>query len=101
MAHKLFLTTRQATKIRNAFADSISTDIKPSKTEIFEIIQSVGSFGSLLANLDKKALTNLANPLARDNLSGFVGCLVSKKSKENLVKKELSGQEKNYFIYFE
>ena len=101
MAHKLFLTTRQATKIRNAFADSISTDIKPSKTEIFEIIQSVGSFGSLLANLDKKALTNFANPLARDNLSGFVSCLVSKKSKENLVKKELSGQEKNYFIYFE
>ena len=101
MAHKLFLTTRQATKIRNAFADSISTDIKPSKTEIFEIIQSVGSFGSLLANLDKKALTNVANPLARDNLSGFVSCLVSKKPKENLVKKELSGQEKNYFIYFE
>ena len=30
MAHKLFLTTRQTTKIRNAFAKNVSTDIKLS-----------------------------------------------------------------------
>ena len=29
-------------------------------------------FGSLLANLDKKALTNVAILLARDNLQGLV-----------------------------
>ena len=34
LLHELFLTTRQTTKIRNAFANNISTDIKPSKAQI-------------------------------------------------------------------
>ena len=32
--HELFLTTRQTTKIRNAFANNMSTYIKLSKTQI-------------------------------------------------------------------
>ena len=43
---KLFLKTRQTTKIRNAIAQNLSTDIKLSKTQISKIIQSGGSFGS-------------------------------------------------------
>ena len=39
--------------------------------------QSGGSFGSWLANLRKKALTNVAIPLAKDNLSGLVSNLTS------------------------
>ena len=35
----LFLTTRQTTKIRNTFANNMSTDIKLSKTQISKIIQ--------------------------------------------------------------
>ena len=31
LPHKLFLTTRQTTKVRNAFANNMSTDIKLSK----------------------------------------------------------------------
>ena len=31
LPHELFLTTRQTTKIRNAFANNTSTDIKLSK----------------------------------------------------------------------
>ena len=31
LPHELFLTTRQKTKIRNAFANNVSTDIKLSK----------------------------------------------------------------------
>ena len=46
----------------------MSTDIKPSKAQIPKIIQSGGSFCSWLGNLGKKALTNIAIPLARDNL---------------------------------
>ena len=46
----------------------MSTDIKLSKTQISKIIQSGGSFGSWLANLGEKAPTNVAIPLARDNL---------------------------------
>ena len=35
----LLLTTRQATKIRNVFANKMSTDIKLSKVQISQIIQ--------------------------------------------------------------
>ena len=54
LSHELFLTTRQTTKIRNAFANNMSTDIKLSKTQISKIIQSGGSFGSSLGNLGKR-----------------------------------------------
>ena len=37
--------------IRNAFSNTMSTDIKLSKAEISRIIQSGGSFGSWLGNL--------------------------------------------------
>ena len=53
------------------------TDMKLSKTQISKIIQSGGSFGSWLGNLGKKALTNIAIPLARDNLPGLVSNLTS------------------------
>ena len=43
LPHGLFITTRQTTKLRNAFANNMSTDIKFSKAQISEIIQSVGS----------------------------------------------------------
>ena len=70
MPHNLFPTRRRTTEIRNAFANKMSTDIKLSKTQISKIIQSSGSSGSWLPNLGKKALTNVAIPLARDNLPG-------------------------------
>ena len=72
LTHELFLTTRQTTKIRNAFANDISTDIKFNKVQISKIIQLGRSFGSWLGNLGEKALTNTAIPLARDNLPGLV-----------------------------
>ena len=72
MTHELLLTTRQTTKTRNAFANNMSTDIKPGKGKISKIIKSCVSFGSWLGNLEKNALTNIAIPLARDNLSGLV-----------------------------
>ena len=75
MPHELFLTTRQATRIRNAFANNISTYTKLSKAQISKTIQSGGSFDSWLANLCKRALTNVAIPLARGNLPGLVNNL--------------------------
>ena len=77
LPHKLFLTIRQTTKIRNAFSNNISTDIKLSKAQISKIIQSGGSFGCWLGNLRKKTLTNITIPLARDNLPGLVGNITS------------------------
>ena len=72
LQHELFLTTRQTNKIINAFASNMSIDIKLSKAQISKIIQSGESFVSWLANLGRKALTNVAIPVARDNLHGLV-----------------------------
>ena len=55
----------------------MSTDIKLSKVHISKIIQSGGSFGSWLGNLRKNPLTNVAIPLARDNLPELVSNLTS------------------------
>ena len=77
MPHELFLTTRQTTKLRNTFANNMSTDIKLSKAQISKIIQSGGSIGYWLGNLEKKALTNIVIPLARDSLPELVSNLTS------------------------
>ena len=76
LLHELFITTRQTTKIGNAFANNMSTNIKLSKAQISKIIQSGGSFGSWLGNVGKKALTTIAIPLAIDNLRGLVSNLI-------------------------
>ena len=70
LSHELFLT-RQTTKIRNFFANNMSTDTKVSEAQISKTIQSGGRFGSLFGNLGKKAL-NITTPLARDDLPGLV-----------------------------
>ena len=60
LPHELFLTTRQITKIKNAFANNMSTDVRFSKVGICKIIQSGGIFGSWLGNIEKETLTNSA-----------------------------------------
>ena len=49
LSHEFLLTTRQKIKLRNAFNNNISTDLKPSKAQISKIIQSGGFLGSLLS----------------------------------------------------
>ena len=49
--YELLLTTRQKTKLKNAFNNNMSTDLKLSKTQISQIIQSAGFLGSLLSKL--------------------------------------------------
>ena len=55
----------------------MSTDIKLSKAYISKIIQSGGFFSSWLANLGKKALTNVATPLSSGSLPELVSNLTS------------------------
>ena len=50
LPHELLLTTRQKTKLRNAFNNNKSADIKLSKTQIVKIIGG-GFLGSLLSKL--------------------------------------------------
>ena len=54
LPHELFLTTTQTTKMRNAFANNMSTDNKLSEAQISKKIQSGGYFGSWLVNFGKK-----------------------------------------------
>ena len=54
LSHEWFLTTRQTTKIRCAFAKNMSTDIKLTKNQISKLIKLGGSFGSWLGNVRKK-----------------------------------------------
>ena len=72
MPHKLFLTTRQTTKVKNALTCNMSADTKFGKAQISEIIQSGGSFASWLGNL-----VNIAIPLAREYLHGLVSNFTS------------------------
>ena len=56
LLHELLLTTRQKIKLRNAFNNNISTDLKLSKAQISKIIQSGGFLGKLLGPLLKTGL---------------------------------------------
>ena len=51
LPHELLLTTRQKTKLRNAFNNIMSTDLKLSKAQITKRIKSGGFLGSLLNKL--------------------------------------------------
>ena len=44
LPHELLLTTRQKTKLRNAFNNNMSTDLKLSKAQISKIIYSLEGF---------------------------------------------------------
>ena len=67
LPHELLLTTRQKTKLRNAFNNNMSTDLKLSKAQISKIIQSGEFLGSLLSKLAGpliKAISLAKNVLA-------------------------------------
>ena len=67
--HELLLTTRQKTKLRNAFNNNISTDLKISTAQISKIIQSGGFLGRLIGPLLKTGLLlikNVIKPLAKN-----------------------------------
>ena len=65
LPHELLLTTRQKTKIRNAFNNNTSTDIKFSKAQINKIIQSGGFLVRLLGPLLKTGLPLITNVLKK------------------------------------
>ena len=68
LPHQLLLTTRQKTKLQNAFNSNMSNNIKLSKAQISKIIQSVGFLGSLLSKLAGPSM-KVAVPLAKNILA--------------------------------
>ena len=67
LPHELSLTTRQKTKVRNAFNNNMSTDLNLSKAQISKIIQSGEFLRSLLSKL-AGPLMKVAIPLAKNVL---------------------------------
>ena len=65
LPHELLLTTRQKTKLRNAFHNNMSTDLKLSTAQISKIIQSGGVLVSLLSKLAGPFMI-VAIPLAKN-----------------------------------
>ena len=75
LPQELLLTTRQKTKIRNAFNSNMSTDLKLSEAQINKIIQSGGFLSGLLGPLLKTRLPlikNVIKPLAKSVLIPLV-----------------------------
>ena len=70
LPHELLVTIRQNTKLRNAINNNLVTDIKLSKAQIKELIQSGGFLGKLLSKL-AGPLMKVAMPLAKNLLAPF------------------------------
>ena len=68
LPHELLLITRQKIKLRNAFNNKISTDLKLSRAQISKIIKSRGFLESLLSTL-AGPLPKVAIPLAKNVLA--------------------------------
>ena len=68
LPHELLLATRQKIKLRNAFNNNNSTDLKLFKSRISKIIQSGEFLGSLLSKL-AGPLIKVAIPLAKNVLA--------------------------------
>ena len=67
LPHELLLTTRQE-KVRNAFNNNMSADLKLSDDQISKINQSGGFLGSLLSKLAGPSM-KVAIPLAKNGLA--------------------------------
>ena len=89
LPHELLLTTRQRTKLRNAFDNNMSTDIKLSKAQIFKIIQSGGFLGSLLSKL-AGPLMKVAIALAK-NILGPLGITAATSANDAEIQKKIHG----------
>ena len=68
LPHELLLTTGPKAKLRNAFNNNKSTDLKLSKAQISKIIQFGGFLRSLLSKL-AGPLMKVANPLSKNVLA--------------------------------
>ena len=78
------------TKIRNVFANNMSTYIKLSKTQISKIIQSGRSFSSWLGNLGMKAISLVSN---------LTSNAINKFERKNNWKRSCESRKRIYFVY--
>ena len=96
LPNKLLLTAREATRLRNAIANNISTDIKLSKTQISKLIQSGEFSGSLLSKL-AGPLIKVASPLAK-NILAPLGITAATSAIDAGSQKKIHGSETTTLI---
>ena len=80
--HELLLTTRQSTKLRNAINNNSAIDIKLSKAQIKELIQSGGFLGKLLSKLALSLAKNVLAPLGLTAAMSAIDGSIQKKIRE-------------------
>ena len=83
------MITRQKTKLRNAFENNVSTDIKLPKTQIFKMIQYGVFIGPLLSKL-AGPLMKVGAPLAK-NISAPVEIIGVASSTDAKIQKKIHG----------
>ena len=90
--HELLLTNTQVANIHKAFANQSSIDIKLSKTQLSNMIQSGGFLGNLLGKLAgplmKVAMSLAKNVLAPLGLSAAMSAIDGSIKKRCLVQEQ-------------
>ena len=95
LPHDLLLKTRQKIKLRNAFNNNMSTDLKLSRTQISKIIQSGGFLRSLLSKL-AGPLMKVGIPLAKIVLALLGITAAASAVNAGIQTKKNTAQEQNY-----
>ena len=95
LPHNLLLSTRQKTKLKNAFNNIMSTYLKLSKAQISKIIQSGGFLGSLLSKL-AGPLMKVGIPLAKIVLALLGITAAASAVNAGIQTKKNTAQEQNY-----
>ena len=96
LPHELSLTATQKTKLRNAFNNNMSTDIKLSKAQISKIIQYDGFSRSLLSTL-AGLLMKVAAPSAK-NILAPLGITAVASGIDAAIQKKIYGSETTTLI---
>ena len=89
LPHELLLTTRRKAKLRDAFNNNMSTNLKLSKAQISKIIQSGGFLGSLLSKI-AGPLMKIAVPLAK-NVLASLGITAAASAIDAGIQKQIHG----------
>ena len=96
LPHELLLTTRQKTKLRNAFNNNMSTDLKLSRAKISKIIQ-FGGFSESLLSKSAGSLMKVAIPLAKNALAPL-GITPAASAIDARIQKKIHGSETTTLI---
>ena len=89
LPHELLSTARQKAKLRNAFNNNMSTNLKLFKSQISKIIQSGWFLGSLLSKL-AGPLMKVAIPLAK-NVLALLGLTAAPSAIDGGIQKKIHG----------